>query len=141
MYQVFLRLHFKSPKLLIKKFPYFYYSQTLSNDYYKLILFQIFNTTPDLQYTSENEFEDYLLHNLCTAWYKDYDNEFYKSTNDDIKNNAWYLTQEVIVQQLIGLRKDYSDRQILSAIKFVCQIMRHKFIDIKVVCRHLKTII
>jgi hypothetical protein len=88
---------------------------------------------------SKSEFLDKLDESLCTEWYKDYDNEFWSSSDPDIKDNAWNLTGEKCKNEFIELRNYYNDEIIFFAINICCNSYNscffHNIESIKKTCK------
>ena len=84
---------------------------------------------------SHDDFLNELRDNLCTDWCKDYDNEFYTSSDPEIKENAWNLSYEKAECNFLKLRKYYSDEIIFYAIDIVCRLRRDNFESVIRICQ------
>lgn len=83
---------------------------------------------------NEIEFLDKLEDTLCTDWYKDYNNEFWTSSDPEIRDNAWSLTYKKAKNEFIKLRKKYCDEIIFLAIDISCKNRYDNIISVTRFC-------
>jgi hypothetical protein len=86
---------------------------------------------------SKNKFLEKLSESLCTDWYKDYDNEFWTSSDFEIKDNAWNLTVEKCENEFIKLRNYYSDEIIFFAINMCCRLRYDNIESVTKMCKDI----
>jgi hypothetical protein len=126
-----LTLWFAKPELAIPE--YYIFKKLTEEEYDKVYRSWIDEFIPESLNLDEIEFIDKLSNTLCTDWYKDYDNEYWKNDRD----TAWELTEAHVKEEFLRIRKDVPDDIIFYSIKIGCWQREDNLEFVEQLCRDI----